>query len=147
MEANVIKADDLSFCYEESTEGINDISFTIDKGEIVLLTGNSGSGKSTLLKCLNGLIPSVTEGEMKGLLSINGENYNDLKMHQLNQLIGSVFQNPRSQFFTDNTTAELVFPMENYGFSPEEMRARLESLKKTFGLDDLLDRNIFSLSS
>ncbi len=147
MEANVIKADDLSFCYEESSEGISDISFTIDEGEIVLLTGNSGSGKSTLLKCLNGLIPSITEGEMKGLLSIEGENYNDLKMHQLNQLIGSVFQNPRSQFFTDNTTAELVFPMENYGFSPEDMRARLESLKNTFGLDDLLDRDIFSLSS
>ncbi len=147
MEANVIKADDLSFCYEESSEGISDISFTIDEGEIVLLTGNSGSGKSTLLKCLNGLIPSVTEGEMKGLLSIEGENYSDLKMHQLNQLIGSVFQNPRSQFFTDNTTAELVFPMENYGFTPEEMRERLESLKKTFGLDDLLDRDIFSLSS
>lgn len=147
MEANVIKADDLSFCYEESSEGISDISFTIDEGEIVLLTGNSGSGKSTLLKCLNGLIPSVTEGEMKGLLSIEGENYSDLKMHQLNQLIGSVFQNPRSQFFTDNTTAELVFPMENYGFSPEDMRARLESLKNTFGLDDLLDRDIFSLSS
>lgn len=147
METNVIKADDLCFCYEESSEGINNINFTIDEGEIVLLTGNSGSGKSTLLKCLNGLIPSVTEGEMKGLLSFEGKNYGDLKMHQLNQLIGSVFQNPRSQFFTDNTTAELVFPMENYGYSIEEMNHRLESLKRAFGLDELMDRNIFTLSS
>lgn len=147
METNVIKADDLCFCYEESSEGINNINFTIDEGEIVLLTGNSGSGKSTLLKCLNGLIPYVTEGEMKGNLSIEGENYGDLKMHQLNQLIGSVFQNPRSQFFTDNTTAELVFPMENYGYSIEEMNHRLESLKRAFGLEELMDRNIFTLSS
>lgn len=147
METNVIKADDLCFCYEESSEGINNINFTIDEGEIVLLTGNSGSGKSTLLKCLDGLIPYVTEGEMKGLLSIEGENYGDLKMHQLNQLIGSVFQNPRSQFFTDNTTAELVFPMENYGYSIEEMNQRLESLKHAFGLEELMDRNIFTLSS
>ncbi|MCR4568141.1 MAG: ABC transporter ATP-binding protein [Pseudobutyrivibrio sp.] len=147
METNVIKADNLSFCYEESKEGIDDISFSIGQGEIVLLTGNSGSGKSTLLKCLNGLIPSVTEGEMKGLLEVEGEKYSELKMHQLNQLIGSVFQNPRSQFFTDNTTAELVFPMENYGFDKREMDERLESLKTTFGLDNLLDRDIYSLSS
>ena len=147
METNVIKADKLGFCYEESSEGISDVSFTINEGEIVLLTGNSGSGKSTLLKCLNGLIPAVTEGEMEGLLSIEGENYSDLKMHRLNQLIGSVFQNPRSQFFTDNTTAELVFPMENYGFSKAEMTGRLDDLKKTFGIKGLMDRNIFSLSS
>lgn len=147
METNVIRADDLCFYYEQSSEGIYDINFTIDKGEIVLLTGNSGSGKSTLLKCLNGLIPSVTEGEIKGLLSIEGEKYSDLQMHQLNQLIGSVFQNPRSQFFTDNTTAELVFPMENYGYSMDEMKNRLESLKNTFGLEGLMDRNIFTLSS
>ncbi len=147
METNVIKADDLSFSYEESKEGIQNVSFTIEKGEIVLLTGNSGSGKSTLLKCLNGLIPTITEGKLEGLLSIEGENYADLKMHQLNQFIGSVFQNPRSQFFTDNTTAELVFPMENYGFPLEEMRKRLEELEKTFGLENLLDRDIFTLSS
>ena len=147
METNVIKADGLCFCYDQSSEGINNINFAIDKGEIVLLTGNSGSGKSTLLKCLNGLIPSVTEGEIKGMLSIEGEKYSDLKMHQLNQLIGSVFQNPRSQFFTDNTTAELVFPMENYGYTIDEMKKRLESLKRAFGLDDLMDRNIFTLSS
>ena len=144
---NVIKADNLCFSYEESSEGISDVNFEIDEGEIVLLTGNSGSGKSTLLKCLNGLIPAVTEGELKGLLSIEGEKYSDLKMYRLNQMIGSVFQNPRSQFFTDNTTAELVFPMENYGFTKEEMQERLESLKKTFGLYELMDRNIFSLSS
>ena len=147
IKRNALKADSLFFNYEESKEGLSDINFEIDKGEIVLLTGNSGSGKSTLLKCLNGLIPAVTEGEMKGLLSVEGENYSDLKMHRLNQMIGSVFQNPRSQFFTDNTTAELVFPMENYGYSKEEMTERLESLKNTFGLDELLDRNIFSLSS
>ena len=113
----------------------------------IAIVGLNGSGKSTLLKCLNGLIPAVTEGEMEGLLSIEGENYSDLKMNRLNQLIGSVFQNPRSQFFTDNTTAELVFPMENYGFSKAEMTERLDDLKKTFGIKGLMDRNIFYLSS
>ena len=147
MAENVIKADNLSFKYMESTEGISDVNFNIKEGDVVLLTGNSGSGKSTLLKCLNGLIPAITEGELKGLLSIEGNDYSKIKMHQLNTHIGSVFQNPRSQFFTDNTTAELVFPMENYGFTKEEMDERLTELSDEFGLDDLMNRDIFSLSS
>ena len=77
----VVKAQNLSFKYMESTEGISDINFEINKGEIVLLTGNSGSGKSTLLKCLNGLIPSITEGELQGFLSIDGDKSSNLKMH------------------------------------------------------------------
>lgn len=147
MAENVIMAKELGFNYEESVEGISDINFSIDSGMVVLLTGNSGSGKSTLLKCLNGLIPAVTEGELSGSLSIEGKEYSDVKMYQLNKVIGSVFQNPRSQFFTDNTTAELVFPMENYGYSKKEMASRLKELKEEFGLEGLLDRNIYTLSS
>lgn len=143
----VVKAENLSFKYRDSVEGISNINFSIKKGEVVLLTGNSGSGKSTLLKCLNGLIPAITEGELKGLLAIEGNDYSKIKMHQLNTHIGSVFQNPRSQFFTDNTTAELVFPMENYGFTKEEMDKRIGELCQEFGLEELMDRNIFSLSS
>jgi len=143
----MIKADKLTFTYEDSSTGITDVDFEINSGEVVLLTGNSGCGKSTLLKCLNGLIPAVTEGEIKGDLSLNGKRYSEIKMHELNREMGSVFQNPRSQFFTENTTAELVFPMENYGFSKDEMDERLSHLKKDFMLDDLMDRNIFTLSS
>ncbi len=147
MENKVIVAEKLSFKYDESVEGIEEVDFSINEGEVVLLTGNSGSGKSTLLKCLNGLIPSITEGELQGNLFIEGEKYSDMKMYQLNKLIGSVFQNPRSQFFTDNTTAELVFPMENYGYTKWDMDERLDDLQEAFGISDLMDRNIYSLSS
>lgn len=147
MAETLIRADHLSFEYQESTDGICDVSFTVNPGEVVLLTGNSGCGKSTLLKCLNGLIPSITEGELKGKLSVMGEDYKEKKMHQLNMQVGSVFQNPRSQFFTENTTAELVFPMENYGFAKIDMEKRLKELTEEFGLEGLLDRNIFTLSS
>lgn len=143
----IMQVSDLSFIYEDSDEGIKDVSFDIMPGEVVLLAGNSGSGKSTLLKCLNGLIPAVTEGELSGELSINGKKYGKLKMHELNKEIGSVFQNPRSQFFTDNTTSELVFPMENYGFSKAEMEEKLSQLVASFGLSKLMNRNIYILSS
>ena len=142
-----LKANSLSFTYQDSSEGIRNISFEIFPGEVVLLTGNSGCGKSTLLKCLNGLIPAITEGELTGNLSIFGKDYKDLKMHELNCEIGSVFQNPRSQFFTDNTTSELVFPMENYGYSINQMQEKLAALVKQFGLEKLLDKNIYILSS
>ena len=147
MVQKVMKADQLSFEYKDSSEGIHDINFEINKGEVILLTGNSGCGKSTMLKCLNGLIPAITEGNLSGELSINDKNYSTLKMHELNREIGSVFQNPRSQFFTDNTTSELVFPMENYGYSKEQMQQKLSELVKTFGLEKLMDKNIFLLSS
>ncbi len=147
METNLIVANNLSFNYEASKEGISDVNFTVGKGEIVLLTGNSGCGKSTLLKCLNGLIPAVTEGELSGKLTINGTDSTDMKMHQLNKIVGSVFQNPRSQFFTENTTAELVFSMENYGYDKADMQKRLKELSDTFGIEKLMDRNIFTLSS
>lgn len=147
MAKTIIEADRLSFSYEDSLEGVKDVFFTINEGEVVLLTGNSGCGKSTLLKCLNGLIPVITDGDMTGKISIDGEDYSSIKMHRLNMKIGSVFQNPRSQFFTDNTTAELVFPMENYGFTKEEMEKRLKELAEEFGLEDILDRDIFTLSS
>jgi len=146
-ETPVIKAEGLNFKYENSNEGIKDVNFVIDPGQIVLLTGNSGCGKSTLLKCLNGLIPTITEGEIKGLLSIDDREYSKLKMHELNKKIGSVFQNPRSQFFTDNTTAELVFPMENYGYTKDQMDERIKEISDAFGIKDLLNKNIYSLSS
>ena len=147
MENALIKARGLNFKYVESTEGIHDVDFCVNEGEVVLLTGNSGSGKSTLLKCLNGIIPTITEGELSGDLSIGEKNFKDLKMFRLNQFIGSVFQNPRSQFFTDDTTAELVFPMENYGYTKAQMDERLEQLKETFGISKLLNKNVYTLSS
>lgn len=147
MAKNVIVANKLSFKYQDSSEGISDVDFSIGEGQVVLLTGNSGCGKSTLLKCLNGLIPAVTEGELSGELSVNGNDYSEMKMHQINKIIGSVFQNPRSQFFTENTTAELVFPMENYGYEKADMQKRLDELKDSFGIHELMNRNIFTLSS
>ena len=144
---DMIKAEKLTFCYEQSKDGIRDINFNIKVGEVILLAGDSGSGKSTLLKCLNGLIPETVEGSLEGNLYFEDKKYSELKMFELNKHIGSVFQNPRSQFFTTNSTAELVFPMENYGYTKEEMDERLTALTERFGLNPLLNRNIFEISS
>ena len=143
----MIRAEKLTFNYEESNDGIKDIDFSVKNSEVILLAGDSGSGKSTLLKCLNGLIPETVEGSLEGKLYFEDKKYSELRMFELNEKIGSVFQNPRSQFFTTNSTAELVFPMENYGYTKELMDERLEALTEKFGLHPLLNRNIFEISS
>ena len=143
----MIRAEKLTFNYEQSNDGIKNIDFSIKSSEVILLAGDSGSGKSTLLKCLNGLIPETVEGSLEGNLYFEDKKYSELRMFELNEKIGSVFQNPRSQFFTTNSTAELVFPMENYGYTKKLMDERLETLTEKFGLNSLLNRNIFEISS
>jgi energy-coupling factor transport system ATP-binding protein len=89
------------------------------------------------------LIPTVTDGHLSGKLSINGKDYSTLKMNELNSHIGSsVFQNPCSQFFTDDTISELVFPKENYGWSKDIREKKLTHLTEEFSLENLLDKNI-----
>lgn len=147
MGKTIISANRLSFQYKDTEEGIFDLNFNIEEGEFILLAGDSGSGKSTLIRCLNGLIPLLYEGKKEGELFIEGKDIFKKPMSELNKLVGSVFQNPRSQFFTTNSTAELVFAMENYAYTKAEMEARLEGLVGEFRLGELLDRDILSLSS
>lgn len=131
--------------YKKKIKNLEDISFSISAGEIILIVGDSGSGKSTLLNILNGIIPEVIEGHLEGNIKIDCKE--NLKIYERSLILGNVFQNPRSQFFTNNTTAELVFAMENYGFSYEEMELRLETISNKFNIKNLLNRDIFSLSS
>ena len=119
---DVVVAKNLSFAYEGEKAALKDVSFKLQKGSLVFVAGNSGAGKSTLLNIINGLIPEVIEGKLQGTLVI--ENKDNLKIEDRSKIIANVFQNPRSQFFTTNSTAELVFAMENFGISKEEMKKR-----------------------
>lgn len=143
----IISSKDLNFQYGNSKSGLFDIDFEICQGEIILLSGNSGHGKSTFLKCLNALIPNIVDGSLQGELKLYDKSYFETPMHEINLKVASVFQNPRSQFFTTNTTSEMVFAMENYGYSKEHMQSTLDQLVEEFSLHELMDRDIFALSS
>lgn len=142
-----IEFEKISFSYYDrhKKNSLENISFSIYEGEIILIVGDSGSGKSTLLNILNGIIPEVIEGHLEGNIKIN--NTENLRIYERSLILGNVFQNPRSQFFTSNTTAELVFAMENYGFSYEDMISRLETISDKFNIKKLLNRDIYCLSS
>ena len=95
----MITFENFSFRYEERSEfTLKDINLTVQTGELILLTGRSGCGKTTLIRSLNGLIPHFYPGEIKGNISLDGQSLLELKPSELAGKVGTVFQDPRSQF-------------------------------------------------
>ena len=110
----MIEFQNLSFAYPDSTDGgLKNISLTIPDGQCVLLCGRSGCGKTTLTRLINGLIPQFFEGELSGKVLLDGEDVFGLPMHRIAEKVGSVFQNPRTQFFNVDTDSEIAFGMAN----------------------------------
>lgn len=144
----MITFENFSFRYEERSEfTLNDINLTIQTGEFILLTGRSGCGKTTLIRSLNGLIPHFYPGEIKGDILLDGQSLLELKPADLAGKVGTVFQDPRSQFFMTDTTRELAFGCENMGFSREKTVDRIAKATVDLELADYLNRSIFDLSS
>ena len=125
---------------------LRNINLKIKPGECILLCGKSGCGKSTLLSILNGRIPDLYEAEVNGQVYLCGEDILEMPMYEISCKIGSVFQNPRTQFYTVNTTSEIAFGCENRGIAPEEIKRRIKKAAKDLDIEFLLNRNIFQLS-
>lgn len=144
----VIDFDNVSFSYGTQTErSLSNINFKVKEGEFVLLTGQSGSGKTTVTRLINGLIPYFFEGSLTGSVKVIGNNIKTITPGELGKNIASIFQNPRSQFFTTNSTKEVAFALENYGIDRNEMIDRVNCAFHDFEAESLMDRNMFSLSS
>lgn len=145
----MIRFDKVSFHYggERGTgEGVDNIDLTIQSGELVVLCGPSGCGKTTVTRLINGLAPNFFPGEMEGSVWVKDLCVSESPLSETSKLVGSVFQNPKSQFFNVDTTGELVFGCENQGIEREEMRRRLDKTRADMKLDALMGRNIFELS-
>ena len=125
---------------------LSDVSLTVRNGEFVLLTGPSGCGKTTILRLINGLIPHFYPGVIEGSVTIDGKSVQERELYETALQVGTVFQNPRSQFYNVDTTGELAFACENRGLREEEIYRRIDDTVARFGLEKLMDRNIFLLS-
>ena len=143
----MIEFQNVSFAYPDSTDGsLKNIDLTIPDGQCVLLCGRSGCGKTTLTRLINGLIPQFFAGELRGEILLDGENLAELPMYRIAEKVGSVFQNPRTQFFNVDTDSEIAFGMENEAVLQEQLGCRVAETAKALHIENLLGRNIFALS-
>lgn len=125
---------------------LHDTSLTCAPGTITLICGASGSGKSTVLRLINGLIPHFNEGQLDGTITVHGESIPDAPLTELGKHSETVFQNPRTQFFTSEVMSELAFRGENWGLDPATIVANAKAAAEQVGITDLLDRRLDALS-
>src|SRR6266702_3314277 len=104
---------------------IQDISFALDAGELLLIAGPSGCGKSTLLKCLNGLIPRSYQGILEGEIRFDGRSTRGLSLSDLAHSVGTMLQDPDKQIIGSTVEQEIAFGMENQETPRTEMLQRI----------------------
>ena len=143
----MIHIQNVSFTYEQAdTPSLKNINLSVKTGECVLLCGKSGCGKTTLIRLLCGMLPDFYNGVFTGSVSVKGIDPVTAPMYEIAKTVGTVFQNPRTQFYTVNTTSEIAFGCENFGMEPKLIRDRVYETADALHINSLLDRNIFQLS-
>ncbi|RMW42649.1 ABC transporter ATP-binding protein [Lactiplantibacillus pentosus] len=147
MSAPIISFKDFSFQYNSQTEPtLRHVNLDIYPGEKVLIAGPSGSGKSTLGRCLNGLIPQSYTGTISGQATVAGQDITQSSIFALSQHVGTVLQDPDSQFVGLTVVEDMAFSLENDQQSQSEMRTATNQWADTLALQDLLTHRPQELS-
>lgn len=144
-----VKVENLTHIYNEGlpheSVAVQDVSFSIEDGQIAGIIGHTGSGKSTLVQHLNGLIKPKT-----GSIYIDGENICDGKtvMREIRKKVGLVFQYPEYQLFEETVFKDVAFGPKNIGLADEELEDRVREAIELVGLDyeQVKDKSPFDLS-
>lgn len=140
-----IKIENLTFTYASSQlPAVKNVSLEINQGDFVVICGKSGCGKSTLLRNLKPAIRPA--GKIKGNVTFNGENIENVSNKVQAEKIGFVLQNPEHQIVTDKVWHELAFGLENLGYKTEDIRLRVAEMAEYFGITDLYYKSVDKLS-
>ncbi len=143
----VIELQNIHFRYPRAkTEALKGISFQVERGAFLGVTGPTGAGKTTLCQCLNGLVPHHTGGELSGMIAIDGMDAPTFSPAELARIVGSVFQDPDGQLVCETVEEEIVFGMENMGLGKHEMEERLIKVLSVVGLGTHRQTNTRTLS-
>lgn len=147
MTAPIISFKDFSFQYNSQTEPtLRHLDLDIYPGEKVLIAGPSGSGKSTLGRCLNGLIPQSFPGTLSGQVLVDGQDITQSSIFDLSQNVGTVLQDPDSQFVGLTVVEDMAFSLENDQQSQASMQTATAKWAHTLDLDQLLTHRPQELS-
>lgn len=147
MKKPVIEFKDFSFQYRvQAKPTLNNINLTIYEGEKVLIVGPSGSGKSTISNCINGLVPFLYEGDISGSLKINGKETRDMSIAEISNSVGTVLQDPDSQFIGLTVAEDIAFKLENNCVDVDRMKEKVKTVSRIVGIDTHLDSSPQRLS-
>ena len=147
MKKPVIEFKDFSFQYRvQAKPTLNNINLTIYEGEKVLIVGPSGSGKSTISNCINGLVPFLYEGDISGSLKINGKETRDMSIAEISNSVGTVLQDPDSQFIGLTVAEDIAFKLENNCVDVDRMKDKVKTVSRIVGIDTHLDSSPQRLS-
>ena len=144
----LLEAKNLVYTYGQGTpfvtHAVNDVSFSVENGEIIGLIGHTGSGKSTIVQQLNGLIKPES-----GEILLDGKNiHTDFKnIKEVRFKIGLVFQYPEYQLFEETVAKDIAYGPKNMGLSEEEIQERVKYASNLVGLgDEFMEKSPFDLS-
>jgi len=136
----IVRVDNLSFCYPDGQQALTDISLTIHQGGTVALVGPNGAGKSTLLLHLNGILRS------NGVVKVFGRTVDDKNLKWLRSKVGLVFQNPDDQLFSPTVFDDIAFGPINMGYSETEVRESVTRALDGVGMTGYEQRSPHHLS-
>lgn len=143
-----ISLENVSFQYPGAQRpSVSNINLDIKVGELVVLTGGSGCGKTTITRIVNGLAEKFYEGTLSGSVKLFGRPLSEYPFYEIGACVGSIFQDPRSQFFASVTEDEVAFGCENYGVPFEKLGARVAAAVKSINGQALLGKEIYPMSS
>lgn len=146
-EPNAIELDGLDFTYLNAPQTLFDINLNISAGECIVLMGGSGSGKTTITRVINGLAGGYYRGTVSGQVKLAGQLAIQLSSWERSTLVGSVFQDPASQFFSSQLAGEIAFGCENLGYSHGEVVSLADDAIEKLTLGELRGMQIDALSS
>ena len=147
MTETPLVVDNLSFQYRTRPDkAIENISFELKPGEMLLIAGSSGCGKSTLARCINGLIPRSYGGKREGEVRLHGKDVATIPLAEVSQIVGTLLQDPERQIVASNVYNEIAFGPENLGLPRDDVMERVALAMQRLGLEYLRERETFSLS-
>ena len=111
----LIELKNVSLIYNKKDVVLNNISFSINEGEIISIIGENGSGKSTLGKLITKLIEPT-----KGELFFKNKSYS-ISNEEIRKNFGMIFQNPDNQFIGNTVEDDVAFGLENRCINPKDM--------------------------
>jgi len=144
----IIELDGVSFRHAGAeTDALRDVRLTIEDGEYVAILGRNGAGKTTLGQCLNGIVPNLVTGELRGRVAVAGRDPARTPVRDMAGLVGMVFDNPEFQMSQLTVAEEVALGLENLGVPVDEMRPRIDEALAAVGLAGFDERVPLALSS